>query len=203
MIGNLDPNIVELPMLGRCATRATLSTDVLGRKVGIKIYRNEDDINPLIAKDTLGTEVVVLTGDRTIFFELTDIEKAFLSPTRVYHLHIFVYSAANAVEHNQSYHLLPLLQFINVGDIIANAAMDLSTRYKNVRTLLGAAGGAGFLDGIVTVGQPVGAIVSFVVAATGTQEEHILETRTDQAGDGFTVPNDWNAVTNNKIWRKI
>lgn len=79
----------------------------------------------------------------------------------------------------------------------------LSTRFVNTLSLLGEAGGAGYLDGLVTVAQPVPCVVQFIDTTTGAPQEWTLETSTDATDAGAKRrPLDYHAVTNTKVWRK-
>ncbi len=198
IIGNLDPVVVEVLVRGPGDIRCTLSRVVTSSDI-IKAYilQNQDNDldDAIISKSSVAGEIQVLEGDSEIYIRLNDVDRAKLSSSRVYHLHIHLidFDDQTSILLAQSFHLLPVDQFIN-----ATFTMPaLSTRFENTVTLLGETGGSGYLDGVSTTNQPVGCVVKFVVA--GVQSEYILETLTDQSGEGFVAPLD----SETKIWRKI
>ncbi len=198
IIGNLDPVVVEVLVRGPGDIRCTLSRVVTSSDI-IKAYilRNSDDDldDAIISKSSQAGEIQVLDGETEVYIRLNDIDRGNLSPSRVYHLHVHLIDIDDetSVLLAQSFHLLPVEQFIN-----ATFTMPaLSTRFENTVTLLGETGGSGYLDGVSTTNQPVGCVVKFVV--DGVQSEYILEVYTDQSGAGFVTPLD----SSTKIWRKI
>jgi hypothetical protein len=79
----------------------------------------------------------------------------------------------------------------------------LSTATINTRTLLGEAGGAGYLDGIATVGQATGCVVQMFISSSVPPQQWILLASTENDSLGAVCrPLDY-SDSNRKAWFRI
>ena len=201
ILGNLEPRVVEVAVRSSGDIRCNLGHSVTNsEKVEAFIIVNQDDSieEAIIEKSSIDGEIQVLSGESEIYIRLDDADRALLNPSRVYHLYVNVLDIdTQGILSIDSFHLLPIEQFIN-----AQLVMPiLSTRFVNSQQLAGAIGGPGYLDGLPTLTQPVGCQISFVV--DGVRNIYILEVWTDQGGEGFVEPSDFDPTSNPKIWRQI
>lgn len=209
-LGNLSPTVIELPLVGKVAISlilrdedgAAFLLDVtqshnfqisLNPNGAALITRTEDDGITLLEPYANGEVYIVLTAE----------EAALLSAQQLYSFLYVVRDDENNVVLSNAGHVLPLLSPVaNVHQAVGEGGPGalLSTVTVNQLDLSGLEGGAGYLDGVATVGQPVPCIVNFLL--NGQLNAWVLEAG-DETGDGYVRPLDYNAVTNIKRWRQV
>lgn len=191
---------VRLPLVGRVGALVTLEQDIIGDlTIQLAINKQATDAVPLIAKTSDDGGVLATDSFGQIFFELTNEEKALLNTQRIYHLRVDLLNDALDVVFSQAFYLHPTVAAFS--ELYTMSAL-LSTRFVNTPNLLGEVGGAGYLDGVVTLAQPVGCIVRFKPSG-GPPEEWKLTAGTEATEAGVTRrPLDY-SVENQKYWLRI
>ena len=214
IIGNLAPTVLELPMKGQpvmlvtVADSAGIPVNLDGRSVNFKIYTSPTESTHLVERTTVdGITKLLPYSLGQLQIELTSLQKDSMSPQALYYFALTVTDdISSQIVATIAGHVLPVsVMGMAVAGVTGAATSPLSVSLVNVVVLQGEAGGVGYLDGIVTVSQPVGCVVQFVNPQNaGAQEQWILETSTAATDPGARRrPLDYNASTNTKVWRRI
>lgn len=209
--GNLTADVISVPLLGRSQIELLL-VDSDGVPLALdtaalqfQIQRNSDDGTPLLSY-AVGSSIQILlptsAGNVLVTFAPADVVN-FLTPLWLFTYILTVTDVPSGqVILSRTGYLACVNSSLNQSFTITSTMPQLlSTSFVNVRQLSGLSGGAGYLDGIATVSQPVGCIVNWI-DSNGQQESWILETSTVATGVGFQRPLDY-SVTNTKVWRSL
>ena len=194
-VGLLGRSAVSLPLVRADGEPFQISVEHTEIKLKISLHPDLAPIATLLR--STGDILVANGGQGILYVEFTPAAIALLNNYRLFHGLVEVYDIdETTLVFAGAYTLLPSNKYITEAYPVSAL---LSTRFMNTLGLLGDDGGAGYLDGIATVDQPVGCQISYVL--NGEEQKRILEVKTDQAGAGFTNPLDFNAGSNNKVWR--
>lgn len=164
---------VRLPLVGRACARVTVGMDITNDHTVlayIMLHPGDAIVDAVVSKSSVADGIIVTDAPREIFFDLTDDEAADLSPNRLYNLLVTLVDASDAVVHAIQFNLIPVNRYVQEDFPLTGVAVLLSTRFINTLALLGEAGGAGYLDGVTTVGQPAGCVVQFTPVGLQPQQ---------------------------------
>lgn len=215
MIGYLQNTTIEFPLRGQGAISFALVKEdgtplVLDATYNYSfgVFTHADDTVPLFAL-TGGSGLTLLTpfSAGIVYLSPTGPQLALMNAQQAYIFQALVSDAMSAPILAQAGTLLPVLtpsakSYLSVGG--GNTGF-LSNRTINVLALAGEAGGAGYLDGIITVGQPITppCIVEWIDTTTGRQTGWVLENSSDATVAGSKRrPLDYNSSIP-RCWRSL
>lgn len=194
---------IQIPVVGRPVVTISLASQV-GEKIDFYILQNAGDAltAALLHKDNDAIGGVTRESDTEVSLELSGAEAGTLSPQTLYSVVVQVANAEDVVYTQGMGYLLPVVVLTaSIFTTTTGSSAFLSTRSVNTRTLSGVAGGAGYLDGITTLGQARNCVVQFLV--DGDVQQWILEASTAATGPGRQRGLDYAAGTNEAVWRRI